>query len=146
MRRRTLLVALAGLAVLVAVGVVVLWPGPDRITRANFQRIKQGMRRAEVEAILGPPGDYRTGPMDMFQIEFGSDFEGDAGLWVRWASRGYVAEPGMWLSDEAQIYLVFDREDAVRHMVRLSGKLVDSDPLDNLLWRAKRQWRRWIPE
>jgi hypothetical protein len=61
MRRRKLLVALAGLAVVVAVGVVVLWPPEDRITEANLERIKEGMTQAEVEAILGPPGDYRTG-------------------------------------------------------------------------------------
>ena len=38
MRRRTLLVALAVLAVVVAAGAVVLWPRgkPDRITQANF--------------------------------------------------------------------------------------------------------------
>jgi len=60
MRRRTLLVALAGLAVVVAVGVVVLWPRADRITEANFERIRVGMSRTDVEAILGPPGDFRT--------------------------------------------------------------------------------------
>jgi hypothetical protein len=79
-RRRKLLVALAGLAVVVAAVVVVLWPRPDRITQENYDRIrvgglwgedwathdnrapvKKGMTRTEVEAILGPPGDYRTG-------------------------------------------------------------------------------------
>jgi hypothetical protein len=40
MRRRKLLVALAGLAVVVMVGVVVvLWQQEDRITRENFDRI-----------------------------------------------------------------------------------------------------------
>jgi hypothetical protein len=55
--------ALAGLAVVVAVGVVVLWPRtePNRITRENCYQIKEAMSRAEVEAILGPPGDYSTG-------------------------------------------------------------------------------------
>ena len=61
MRRRKLLVVLAGLAVLVAAGAVVLWPEPpSRITRENFDRVREGMTQAEVEAILGPPGDYRT--------------------------------------------------------------------------------------
>jgi hypothetical protein len=55
-------VVLAGLAVVVAAGAVVLWPRlPSRITRENFDRLKKGMSRAEVEAILGPPGDCRTG-------------------------------------------------------------------------------------
>jgi hypothetical protein len=52
-----------GLAVVVAAGVVVLWPQPQpssRVTRENFDRIHDGMSRAEVEAILGPRGDYRT--------------------------------------------------------------------------------------
>jgi hypothetical protein len=35
MRRRTLLVALAGLAVVVAAGAVVVWPRAERITREN---------------------------------------------------------------------------------------------------------------
>src|SRR5262245_14338544 len=61
MRRRTLLVALAGLAVTVPVAAWLLWPGQDEITPENYERIKAGMSRAEVEAILGgPPGDYRT--------------------------------------------------------------------------------------
>jgi hypothetical protein len=57
MRRRRLLVVLAGLAVVVAAGVVVLWPRPDRVTRVNCDRIREGMSRAEVVGILGPPGD-----------------------------------------------------------------------------------------
>src|SRR5262245_57459436 len=63
MRRRTLLVVLAGLAVVVAIGVVVLWAraAPERITRENYERIRVGMSRAEVYAVLGPPGDYSTG-------------------------------------------------------------------------------------
>ena len=67
MRRRKL-IALAGLAVLVAAGAFVLWPRPDRITRANYDRIRMGMSRAEVEAILGPPGDYTTGPVASMKI------------------------------------------------------------------------------
>jgi hypothetical protein len=36
----------------------------DRVTEANFHRIEKGMTRPEVEAILGPPGDYSTGPLN----------------------------------------------------------------------------------
>ena len=39
MRRRKLLVALAGLAVVVAAGAVVLWPHPVRATRENYFHI-----------------------------------------------------------------------------------------------------------
>jgi hypothetical protein len=63
MRRRKLLVALAGLAVVGAAGAVVLWRRSAHVTRASCDRIRVGMSRAEVEAILGgPPGDYRAGP------------------------------------------------------------------------------------
>jgi hypothetical protein len=61
MRRRKLIAAV-GLAVLVAVGVFVLWLRPGRVTRENFERLKEGMPPAEAKAILGPPGDYTTGP------------------------------------------------------------------------------------
>jgi hypothetical protein len=54
MRRRKLLVALAGLAVVVAAGAVVLLRSrPNRITRENCDRTKEGMSRA-VLAGLGP--------------------------------------------------------------------------------------------
>jgi hypothetical protein len=56
MRRRKLLGALAGLAVVVTVGAFALWPQPARITRGNYDRIRMRMSRAEVEAILGAPG------------------------------------------------------------------------------------------
>ena len=52
--------ALAGLAVVVAVGAVVLWPRADWITRENCDRIHEGTTLEEAAAILGPPGDYRT--------------------------------------------------------------------------------------
>jgi hypothetical protein len=68
--RRKLLVALAGLAVVVAAGVVVfcilvvVQPAePTRVTLKNAARIKPGMTLKSVEAILGPAGDYSTQPM-----------------------------------------------------------------------------------
>ena len=70
MRRRTVLVVLAGLAVVVAASTVTLWPQEfrpppldpskwpqeDRCTVENFDRLQVGMTWAEVEAILGPYG------------------------------------------------------------------------------------------
>jgi hypothetical protein len=100
MRRRTLLVVLAGLAVVVAAGVVVLSPQrPSRITPDNFDRIRDGMGHVEVEAILGPPGDYRTGPN-----------WGDS-------EAAYVAPPPTagieWLADDGCRRVVFDRSGRV---------------------------------
>lgn len=44
-----------------AVGTLLLRPAPpSRITPENCNRIELSLSRAEVEAILGPPGDYTT--------------------------------------------------------------------------------------
>jgi hypothetical protein len=37
-------------------------PGQPGVTRANFARVWPGMSLEEVESLLGPPGDYTTGP------------------------------------------------------------------------------------
>jgi hypothetical protein len=59
MQRRTLLVVLAGLAV-IAAGVVVLMTPKGRVNRENAARIRPGMTFAQVKAILGPPGNYTS--------------------------------------------------------------------------------------
>ncbi len=76
-KRRAELLALGVALSVNAVGMLLLWvaprpepvpnspaPPPPRVTRENLYRIKYGMTRAEVEAILGPPGDYTTPPGD----------------------------------------------------------------------------------
>jgi hypothetical protein len=61
--RKRLLLLLLSLAVLIAVFGSFLLPRPDaRITPANCDRIREGMTRQEVEAILGPPGNYTGWP------------------------------------------------------------------------------------
>jgi hypothetical protein len=132
--------------VLVAAGVVVLWQWQDRITQQNCDRIKRKMTRAEVEAILGPPGDYATAPLedpdpggifmshwrpyhlpliDRFDGEHEiAQWRGDAGIvCVAFSNSGQVVSAGMW-----------------------PVKRVEQTPIDNLLWRLKRQWHRWFPE
>jgi hypothetical protein len=161
MRRRTLLVVLAGLAVVGAAGAVVLWQTPSqRITRENCDRIGPGMTQAEVEAILGPPDDYRTG---CGESDFGNDsasrWVGDPpGFHFSWRL-GWFAYPnflpvegvpttGMqanWFCDSCRICVVVDDAGRVRDSYVYNRRLTQG-PLDNLLWRAKRQWRRWFPE
>jgi hypothetical protein len=38
-------------------------PARSRVTRANYDRIRPGMTRAEVVALLGPPNDFKSGPV-----------------------------------------------------------------------------------
>jgi hypothetical protein len=128
MRRRTLLVVLAGLAVVVAAGVVMLWPRPIKpgLTQDNFDRIRVGMTRPEVEAILGPwfahsaRGDWK--------------WNLDAGTYY-------------WLSDDwndASVYI--DDHGRVTEKSSNDFLVEPHGPLNNLLWRLKRQWHRWFPE
>jgi hypothetical protein len=138
MRRRKLLVVLAALAALVAAGMVVLWPLGDRISLANYERIREGMTLAEVEAILGQPGDYTTGPAD------------GLGVYLCGGSEPVVRLNAdrvlyFWVGDTAMIYIVID---AGTGTVLRSFDPVDRVPqptLDNLLWRAKRLRHRWFP-
>jgi hypothetical protein len=93
MRSRKLLAALAGLAVVVAAVVVVLWQAPtSRLTLENLGHLREGMTRAQVEAILGAPGDYRTGPLEFVgqarsvRIEPSRESHGtDGSTYLQWA-------------------------------------------------------------
>ncbi len=62
---------LAGLAVALLLGGVLfalLRPWHCPVNRAAFERIEEGMTKAEVEKILGgPPGDYRTDQEPAFE-------------------------------------------------------------------------------
>jgi hypothetical protein len=147
MRKRTLLLVLAGLAVL-AVGAVAAWPREDRITRENCERITEGMTFAEVEAILGPPGDYRAGPT---QPDDPPPFP--------WFGSGVMPElPRAWRGDHGVIYVhpkgdgdpaIEGYEPADPEKASFASyfevRRVDHGPLGNLIWRAKRQWRKWFP-
>jgi hypothetical protein len=58
-RRRLLLFGLAAGLIVLAVGTWLLWPQPTAITEENYGKIRVGMTREEVEAILGgPAGRY----------------------------------------------------------------------------------------
>jgi hypothetical protein len=139
MRRRTLLVALAGLAVLVGLAVVVLWSRtePDRITRQNYDRIVADMTQADVEAILGPPSDYRDGPTDNSPCT-------ESALLRASRERPLASDySAFWHGDAASIVVEITPDgDIMKNWCpsRIRG------PLETLLWRAKRQWHRWFRE
>jgi hypothetical protein len=126
MRRRKLLVALAGLAVAVASGLVVLWPS-SRTTQDNSDRIKIGMTRAEVQAILGPPGDYRTNAPP---------------------PRGWPSGSGLrstWEADDGTIQVVFNSDDCVASCSFFPNAGERRDGFNQVLGWVNRQWHRWFP-
>jgi hypothetical protein len=129
--KRLLRVLAAVLAGVLAVGASILlvraWPilfPRPGITRLNVQRIRRGMTRGEVEAILGgPAGDYRTvataylpearplGPWAEKEVYADSVWKADTGaVWVRFDFAGRVAgisdQPNAvfyWESQEVRI-------------------------------------------
>src|ERR1700722_4653383 len=100
MCRRKLLGVLAGVAVVGAL--LLLRPAsPLRFTRQSFGRIETGMTQQEVEAILGPPDDYRT-----------AETEGDIECLALQGDVFGQASPGtqtkLWRSDTADVAVSFD--------------------------------------
>jgi hypothetical protein len=139
MRRRKLLVVLAGLAVAVTVGAVALrsQSEPDRITQANFERIRVGMTRADVAAILGPKGDFRTKKESIF-----------LGEPLHYPPSGPpVVAYDQWIGDSHVASIAFSHAsglvEAKSFMVNVP---IEQSEFDTVLWRAKRQWHRWFPE
>jgi hypothetical protein len=57
-KKRLFLVSALPLAVAISLGVLAMLPPSAGDTKANFDRIQDGMRRAEVETILGQEGEF----------------------------------------------------------------------------------------
>jgi hypothetical protein len=166
MRRPRLrwVLALAGLAV-IAVGVFVLWPHEDRITQENFDRIRRDMSRAKVEAMVGPAGDYSTGPLLMvpkysnsylhsgtrlqagygyyLQSIYDSPFLVDYGSRRNSYGQGSVVE---WRTDKLVAFVYFLPSGQVRHVKYAEVVRISQPWSENFLWRLRRQWHRWFPE
>ena len=54
----------------------------------------------------------------------------------------------MWMSDREFVVVFFDQAGRVMRPEvpgYIRGERELQGPLDNLLWRAKRQWRTWFP-
>jgi hypothetical protein len=102
-------------------------PTNPRITQANFQRIKAGMRREEVEAILGSPGDYRTGPVSYLY----PPLSGPSSQWPQ-------TPPLKWWGDEAQIIVWVDHAGVVLQSSRALVLRGQVGMMDWLSWRRHR--------
>jgi hypothetical protein len=151
MRWRKLRWVLAGLAValvaLLSAGEILLHPPPNRVTKTNCDRVLRSMTLAEVEAILGPPGDYRTGRgttrtfVNTWDANWPPVDDSPArSQGIEWPRYGQV----VWISDSAYACIGFNGHALVANIYSLDRQITDA-PLDRLLWRAKRQWRHWFP-
>jgi hypothetical protein len=141
MRKRTLLGALAGLAVVVAIGALAspLTPEPTASAlRANFHRIAiHGVSsQAELLSILGRPGDYTTGPTTVTKLVDLAAVPNDYLL-------GLPADS--WKTDTVEVTPQGELDGSVM-LVCWTVTKSPQGPLGNLLWRLKRQWHRWFPE
>jgi hypothetical protein len=140
MRRRLLIVVLAELALVLAAAVAtIIGPRADRVTEANFQRVQEGMSRAEVEAILGPADDYTTGPTILTKDGFDKVF-----FMIDERNKSVLLPVTYWFGDSAVICVVFNTANTVDAKSLDGNSRRSQSILDDFRWRAKRQWRRWF--
>jgi hypothetical protein len=136
-KRKRLGVLAAGVMVLVCVAAFVFWPRPLRVTAENYNRIKAGMTRAEVEATLGgPPGDYATEATAFADRAY--EYQIDL-------PRGEVVQASDWRADTIIIRVAWD-EGVVKWAVCEPNNPSGAGSFGNLRWRFNRQWRRWFPD
>ncbi len=139
MRRRKWFGALVALAVaLLLTAAFLLWPRADRVAREKYLRIHLGMTFAELVAILGPPGDFRSAP-DGSLIE--REWIPQGGINGSLDERG--ASVVLWETDEGEIAVVVrdSKVTAAQFAVVARGPQTS---FENFLWRARRLWRRWL--
>jgi hypothetical protein len=128
-KRLRWLVCLAVVLVLVGVLVHLLFPSASPVTRVAFDRIQTGMTQAEVEAILGgPPGDYRTRPMDpIYENHRSTDPE---------------IEPLQWWGDEGEVLLTVESRGVVLSKDFYAVPEWSIGRFEMLKWRLLRCWER----
>jgi hypothetical protein len=127
------------LAVLLAVAQPVLFPpGNPRITKASYDRIQLGMRLEDVRSILGPPGDYRTGPTALFGAPCFME-AAPRRLSGPWVEAFEKLTELRWEGDEAEIAVSIDPAGEVVRRDFTPVRLRPGSPVDRFLWR----WERW---
>ncbi len=143
--RRLLLLAVVAVVVALAGGLWALWPR-SAITRENFAKIREGMTKDQVEAILdGPSRDESTGPID---VDWGNASEGAE--WDRMTPeerlrvqfewfrelRNYSGMPTEWKSDCAVIHVCFDGRGTVMEQTFYPARRMPESVVDKV--------RRWL--
>jgi hypothetical protein len=117
-------------------GAFLFWPGPNWITEENARRVRVGMNRSEVEAILGPPGDYRTvktraAPMILPMNTYGGDAPIEEGRLH-------------WRTNELLIKVILDKSGKVEDWFAIPQEPIEGSSLSNYSWWLKRKWWEWF--
>jgi hypothetical protein len=115
--RKRLILATVAVAVIACIVLAALATLPPRsgVTKANFDRIKAGMSRAEVEELFGRPADtsYLHGGLKIrHTVEVWHGVEGEATI-ICDEARGLVADEQWSARDESIL-------QRVRRLLRLS--------------------------
>jgi hypothetical protein len=128
---------LAGLAVALLLGgalFALLRPWHCPVTHSTFAWIKEDMTRAEVETILGgPPGDYRTRPVDTEGFHFPT------------ATLAGLTQMQEWQGDEGDIVLRFDDDGRVQSAFFAEAAPDTTGPVGLLRFRLNRVRTRLFP-
>jgi hypothetical protein len=129
--RKWLFVGLAVALVLCSLLLPLLLPWHCPVNWAASERIKEGMTRAEVEAILGgPPGDYRTRPEGfIFEIP-----------------RTSMQVSERWYGDEGKVDVGFDLDNTqVCSVWFIEAERTAPRTIELVRWRVNRLKARWFP-
>jgi hypothetical protein len=145
-RRKTRIAATAVvLAGAVAAGAVLFVPGPSRITSGNFDLIHDGMTLRELEALLGPAGDYATGPtMPQFEFE-------ESVLSQKVVSKNFGPENKdlatlqrlVWEADDGYIEVWLD-SGIVSRCTFMHTYREETSTLEFLRWQLERLWNNRV--
>jgi hypothetical protein len=111
-----------------AVAVAVLWPWP-RVSRAKYDRIKLGMSRAQIDTLLGGPGDFTT-RATCVSASAEPAWEGAPEAWLGAATEA-------WRGDEGTIWVAFDASGRVAAKRFQPGERCEPSRLEKFLRRLR---------
>lgn len=135
--RRCRFLLLVSVTLLLAGGLALwLFFPQSRVTRAGFEALRVGMTMKDVERVLGgPPGDYRTGDVDLDLSRVQPEFDN-----VMFAPEVLLGERHFehewWQGDGGTVWVCFDEEGRVVTKEFTPGELVASTP--------HARFRRWL--
>jgi hypothetical protein len=114
---------------------------PLVILTLSFSRIRDGMTRADVAAIFGPAGDFRT-QESIFLEPPTTDRT------VHYPPPGPpIVSYDQWISDSHVASIAFSPASGlVEAKWFMDNVPIEQSVFETILWRLKRHWHRWFPE